>query len=167
MQHVATAADCAGAILVGYDGSKRSAQALRWAVSLAGRLGCRVVVARTWALSSAPRPASWAPGFVPPMTDFEGAVLDRLRADVEALHLPDDVDVSCEVLHGSAGQRLVESSKGAQMLVVGSRGGGGFLGLKLGSTASQVVGNAHCPVVVVPVESDETPVVPDAGLANG
>ena len=71
------------------------------------------------------------------------------------------------LLEASAGQRLVESSKGAQMLVVGSRGGGGFLGLKLGSTASQVVGNAHCPVVVVPVESDETPVVPDAGLANG
>jgi nucleotide-binding universal stress UspA family protein len=155
MDHVATTVDASGAILVGHDGSAPSAQAVRWAAKLAGRIGCPLLVVRTWALSSAPRPATWAPGYVPPLTDFEDAVLHRLRADVEALHLGDGVEVSCHVLHGSAGRRLVESSKGAEMLVVGSRGVGGFRGLMLGSTASQVVGNSACPVVVVPVKGDE------------
>ena len=112
---------------------------------------------RTWALSSAPRPSTWSRGYVPPLTDFEAAVLDRLERDVAALELPGRrASVTCQVLHGHPGRRLVESSQGAEMLVVGSRGIGGFLGLVTGSTANQVIGNAHCPVVVVPVHGDET-----------
>jgi nucleotide-binding universal stress UspA family protein len=72
--------------------------------------------------------------------------------------------VTCQVLHGAPGRRLVESSKGAEMLVVGSRGIGGFRGLVLGSTAGQVIGHALCPVVVVPVSGEEEPAEPDAGL---
>ena len=65
-------------------------------------------------------------------------------------------EVTCHAVHGHPGRRLVESSQGAVMLVVGSRGIGGFRGLVTGSTANQVIGNAHCPVVVVPVHGDET-----------
>jgi nucleotide-binding universal stress UspA family protein len=102
------------------------------------------------------------------LTDFESAVRERLRADVAALDLPGDVEVTCGVLHGAAGRRLVESSRGAEMLIVGSRGTGGFRGLVMGSTASQVVGHAACPVVVVPVDLELAgPTEPDSGLAKG
>jgi nucleotide-binding universal stress UspA family protein len=123
-------------------------------------------VVRTWALSSAPRPSTWSAGYVPPLTDFETAVLERLQGDIDALHLSENAEVTCRVLHGSAGRRLVEASKGAEMLVVGSRGVGGFRGLILGSTAAQLVGHAQCPVVVVPVSAPDAPDDLDSGLAK-
>jgi len=51
---------------------------------------------------------------------------------------------------GIAAQELIEASRDADLLVVGSRGGGGFASLRMGSTSSQVVHHAHCPVVVMP-----------------
>lgn len=167
MEQVTTSVDARGAIVVGHDGSAPATQAVRWAADLAGRLGCPLLVLRTWSLSSAPRPSSWAPGYVPPLTDFEAAVLERLRADVAGAGLPDGVDVACHVVHGSAGRRLVEASKGAQMLVVGSRGAGGFRELLLGSTADQVVGHAACAVVVVPVTGETETDPMDAELSGG
>jgi nucleotide-binding universal stress UspA family protein len=163
MDQVVTRIDATGGILVGHDGSHPSAQAVRWAAGLAGRLGVPLHVVRTWALSSAPRPKTWRTGFVPPLKDFEATVLERLQHDVDVLHLS-DVEVACHVLHGSAARRLVESSDGAEMLVVGSRGVGGFMGVVIGSTALQVAGHAKCPVVVVPVHGDDNPAEPDAGL---
>ena len=112
---------------------------------------------RTWSISSAPRPASATGGYVPPMADFEGAVVDRLRSDIAALGLPEGLEVECHAVHGSAGRRLLEVSKGAHMLVLGTRGGGGFRGLGFGSTADQVVRHAVCPVVVVPVSGEDDP----------
>jgi nucleotide-binding universal stress UspA family protein len=162
---VATSIDASGGILVGHDGSKPSARAVKWAAALAARLGCPLHVARSWSLSSAPRPSTWETGYVPPLTDFETAVLEALRKDVGALHLS-NAEVSCHVLHGPAARRLVESSNGAEMLVVGSRGRGGFVGVVMGSTATQVVGHAQCPVVVVPVAGDDDPADLDTGLAG-
>ena len=164
MDKVVTTIDASGGILVGHDGSKPSAKAVKWAAALAGRLGCPLHVARTWSLSSAPRPSTWEAGYVPPLTDFEAAVLESLRRDVASMHLS-NTDVTCHVLHGPAARRLVESSAGSEMLVVGSRGRGGFGGVVLGSTATQVSGHAHCPVVVVPVDGDERPADLDSDLA--
>lgn len=164
MIEVQTTLTVDGGILVGHDGSTPSSDAVRWAARLAARLGCPLRVVRTWAISSAPRPATAAPGYVPPMTDFEAAVLDRLRSDIAALGLPDAVDVECYVLHGSAGRRLLEAAAGAEMLVVGSRGAGGFRGLLFGSTADQVVRHAQVPVVVVPVDGADDPASPDSQL---
>lgn len=164
MEQLVTTVDARKAILVGMDGSKSSAQALRWAARLAGRLGCPLVIVRMWSMSSAPQPETWSRGYVPPLSDFQAAVLHQLRRDVAALALSEELDVSCHVVHGAAGRRLVESSAGAEMLVVGSRGTGGFLGLRLGSTATQIVGHAHCPVVVVPVDVAGQPAEPDVGM---
>ena len=75
MQKVSTTLDATGAVLVGHDGSDPSGTAVRWAARLAARLGTRLLVVRTWALSSAPRPATWSAGYVPPLSDFEDAVL--------------------------------------------------------------------------------------------
>lgn len=164
MDKLVTTIDTAAGILVGHDGSHPSSEAVRWAADLSCRLKVGLHIVRTWALSSAPRPSTWKIGYVPPLVDFEGAVLEELRRDVAALDLRTDAEVTCHVLHGAAGRRLVESSEGAEMLVVGSRGKGGFRGLVLGSTAGQVIGHAHCPVVVVPVAGDKHPTEPDDGV---
>jgi nucleotide-binding universal stress UspA family protein len=163
MEKVSTTLDASGAVLVGHDGSDPSGSAVRWAARLAGRLDVPLMVVRTWALSSAPRPSTWSAGYVPPLTDFEAAVLQSLERDIAALKL-EGVEVTCRVLHGSAGRRLFEVSEGAEMLVVGSRGIGGFRGLLLGSTAAQLVGHAQCPVVVIPVKAPDDPADLDSGL---
>lgn len=150
MIEVTTKLELDGGLLVGHDGSAAATEAVRWAAGLAGRLGCALHVVRTWSISSAPRPATAEPGYVPPLTDFEDAVRERLRRDIARLELPEDLDVQCHAVHGPAGRRLLESSEGAEMLVVGSRGAGGFRGLLFGSTADQVVRHARCPTVVVP-----------------
>jgi nucleotide-binding universal stress UspA family protein len=161
---VATTLELDGGLLVGHDGSRAAGEAVHWAAKMARRLGCPLHVVRTWSLSSAPRPESARSGYVPPMTDFEAAVLERLRHDVDALGLPDGIDLHCHVLHGSSGRRLTEASHGADMLVVGSRGAGGFRGLRFGSTADQVVRHAVCPVVVVPVDGADEPADLDVQL---
>ncbi len=164
MLKVATTLELDGGILVGHDGSAAASQAVRWAASLADRLGSPLHVVRAWSISSAPRPATAASGYVPPMTDFETAVLERLRADIAALGLPGTVAVDCHVLHGQAARRLLATSEHAEMLVLGSRGGGGFMGLQFGSTADQVVRHARCPVVVVPVRGSDDPPDTDSQL---
>lgn len=162
----ATTLDITGGILVGHDGSEASDKAVRWAVEWAGRVGCDVHVVRGWVMSSAPRPSTWSPGYVPPMTDFEQSVLEHLERDVKRLELPPDGPaVHCWVLHGPAGRRLVEVSDKAVLVVVASRGSGGFRGLVLGSTADQIVRHANCPVVVIPAGTPvDNPVDADSGL---
>lgn len=152
--HVTTELQLDGGLLVGHDGSAAAAQAVRWAGRLAARLQCELHVVRTWVISTAPRPRSASTGYVPPLDEYEAAVLEALRADVAVVGLPEEVEVHCHVVHGPTSRRLLEaSSSGAEMLVVGSRGAGGFRGLVFGSTAEQVVKYARCPVVVVPVDA--------------
>ena len=114
MDQLVTTVDATNAILVGMDGSKSSAQAVRWAARLAGRLRCPLVIVRMWSMSSAPQPETWSRGYVPPLSDFQAAVLHQLRRDVATLALSKELDVGCHVVHGAAGRRLVESSAGAE-----------------------------------------------------
>lgn len=144
-----------GGILVGHDGSKASSEAVAWAARHAARLGVHLHVLRAWSLTNAPRPASMKPGYVPPEKDFEDAVLEHLARDVEALHLPADCAVDLHAAHGQSSAKLLEAAEGAEMLVVGRRGAGGFRGLLTGSTADQVVRHSPCPVVVVPVKNGD------------
>lgn len=153
MVDVTTTAHIEGGIVVGHDGSPHSTHALEWAARLAARLGEPLHVLRAWSMSNAPRPASFTGGYVPPLDEFEEAVRAALEADVHRAEVPDGVPVTFHTCHGAAGQRLVESATHAHLLVLASRGAGGFRGLRFGSTADQVVRHAPCPVVVVPVES--------------
>jgi len=137
-------------IIVGNDGSDFSLLALYRALWLARQLKAEVRVVRAWSISSAPRPSSWSPGYVPPAEDFAAAVRHRLERDVAAAAAEySDVTITLQTPHGPAGRELLKASAEAQVLVVGTRGAGGFKGLLMGSVSNQVVEHAPCDVLVV------------------
>ncbi len=144
-----TPAPTTGRIVVGDDGSAAAGEAVRWASALAGDLGATLEVVRAWTLRSTPRPASLAGTHVPSEEEFGTALLEDLKVDVDKLGLPSEV--TCTVVHGTSSATLLKAAEGARLLVVGSRGAGGFSGLLMGSTADQVVRYGSMPVVVVPV----------------
>ena len=139
----------AGGILVGHDGSESAQHALRWAGELARRADMDLHVLRSWSMTTAPRPASWSPGYVPPMEDWAAAVLEELDKHVKTAHLDPGLRLTCHAVHRSPAKALVETASGADLLVVGARGRGGFGGLLLGSVSDQCVHHAPCPVTVV------------------
>jgi nucleotide-binding universal stress UspA family protein len=168
VDEVATHVEIRDGIVVGHDGSRHADRALRWAADWALRSGCHLHVVRTWVISSAPRPASWRTTYVPPLSDFEQAAGEALERDVRALDLPGEVAVTCHVVHGSPARRLVEVSAHAELLVVSSRGHGGFGGLVMGSTTDQVVRHAHCPVAVIRARAlDDEPLEADRVALRG
>jgi len=143
-------ADITGGIVVGHDGSRAARSVVRVAADLAHRLGVTLHVVRVWHLTSAPRPGSMVGGYVPPFAEFEQAVIADLKDDCAAAGLRDDLDLELYALRGQSAERLVAAARKAEMLVIGVRGAGGFTGLRLGSTATQVVRHSAVPVLVVP-----------------
>lgn len=138
-----------GGVLVAHDGSRHSAEALRVALRHAAALSWPVTVVRAWSIVTAPRPETWERGYVPPVDDFAAATLAALQRDVAAVVAEHPgVDVTATVVQGPPGEALVEASGRVDLLVVGSRGRGGFAGLLLGSVSDQVVRHAQCPVLV-------------------
>jgi nucleotide-binding universal stress UspA family protein len=75
---------------------------------------------------------------------------DKVLAGLDGPH-PDSVTV--KAVHGFPVEELVNASRDADMIVVGSRGAGGFARLMMGSVADQVARHAHCPVLIVPPEN--------------
>jgi nucleotide-binding universal stress UspA family protein len=132
-------------IVVGIDGSDGSKNALRWAATLAGLLGARLDAVATWQLP----PVSLLrvlPESYSPRPDIERLLADSVE---EVLGTDRPADIRLKVLEGPAAQELIAAAEGALMLVVGSRGLGGFGGLLLGSVSSRVAEHATCPVLVV------------------
>ncbi|WP_290514441.1 universal stress protein [Aeromicrobium sp.] len=148
-----------GGMLVAHDGSADADRALRTAVRLAAALGVHVSVVRAWSVSTAPRPDSWEPNFMPPFEDFEAATLVALDADVQKVRIESpDVEIVTAVVHGAPAEKLIDASGSVDLVVVGSRGHGGFAGLRLGSVSEQVVRHAHCPVLVDKAAEGDEPV---------
>jgi len=137
-------------LVVGHDGSGHGDAALAFAVKDALRRGCPLHIVRAWVLSTAARDVAAPFGTVPSYAECEENVLAQLAHSV-ATSVPADLPVPVyqHVLHGPPAQALIAASQHAELLVVGHRGRGGFVGLVLGSTAEQVLRHAHCPVVVV------------------
>jgi nucleotide-binding universal stress UspA family protein len=150
MTDVADSVDVRGGVVVGHDGSEPAARATRWAARIAVLLDVQLLVVRAWSITSAPRPKTASPGYVPPITDFEQAVRQRLEADVASLDLPEECKVHCHVLHCAPARALLNTAENADLLVVAARGIGGFRGLMFGSTADQVTRHAPCPVTIIP-----------------
>jgi nucleotide-binding universal stress UspA family protein len=154
-----------GGIVVGHDGSKCAQEALAWAGRLARRTDLDLHVVRGWSMMTAPQPSTWAAGYVPPLPDWEKAVLDELTAHVRAARLDPAVRVTCHAVHRSPVKALMAAAEGAHLLVVGARGGGGFRGLLLGSVSDQLVHHAPCPVTVVRTGVTGRALEPTAGRA--
>lgn len=139
-------------IVVGVDGSESSRNALDWAYEEAAHHGASLTVVTTWHPPALPMTPPY--GSIPP-EDYGDqprrdalALLDQFTSEL----VPKDpaVDVRTSVEEGKHPARvLIERSKEADLLVVGSRGHGGFAGMLLGSVSQHLVAHAECPVVVV------------------
>ncbi|MGY1714882.1 universal stress protein [Geodermatophilus sp. SYSU D01106] len=136
-------------IVVGVDGSACARTALAWAGALAARAGLPLLVVRAWSLTTAPRPATWECGYVPPVADYEAAVRQALADDVAAAGVPAGVPVECRAVHRAPVDALLDAAEGAALLVVGARGRGAARGRLPGSVATSVLRAASCPVTVV------------------
>jgi nucleotide-binding universal stress UspA family protein len=141
-----------GGIVVGVDGSDPANAALRFAFAEAARRGVAVMAVHAWSI---PQPtgvgeafaAAWAEEH--DLVPYEEAAR-RLLADALApwrAAYP-QVEVSARLAPAGPSEALVAAGEGASMVVVGSRGHGGFAGLLLGSTSQSVLHHAPCPVVV-------------------
>lgn len=131
-------------IVVGIDGSEPSRQALRWAARQAKLTGAKLHVVICWELPSL---AYMSP--LPAGLDFEGDTRTVLQATLEEELGADAAQVETSIAEGHPAPVLVEQSKYADLLVVGSRGHGAFTGMLLGSVSEHCVTHAQCPVVVV------------------
>ena len=146
----------AGRIVVGVDGSPSSAQALRWGANLAEMMGARLEAVTSWDF-----PASYGFASVPSDWDPAGDMRKVLDETVRAVFGDrPPAGLQRKVREGGAAKVLIEASQGAIMLVVGSRGHGGFAGLLLGSVSANVAEHAPCPVLVI--HGDQPPPAPSA-----
>ena len=147
-------------IVVGVDGSPGGAKALDWALEEARLRGASLHVVHAWMLpliDALPEP--WAVGS-PPLGPSDEEVHDHVEKAAKAV-LDASVDrarsaepglaIHGELIEARPVRALLEAARDADLLVVGSRGRGGFAGLLLGSVSAQCVHHAPCPVVVVPV----------------
>lgn len=138
-------ANGASIVVVGVDGSDPSAMALRWGRFMADSSGSRLVAVTAFTSPSAMYGADWV---TIPDWDPQQAAKDALDATL-AETLGDAEAADTVVREGSAANVILDEGKDAHMIVVGSRGHGGFKGLLLGSVSSAVAEHATCPVLVV------------------
>ena len=139
-------------IVVGVDGSDSSRAALEWAYDEAAHHGASLVVVNAWHPPSLPMSPPY--GHLPP-EDYESqprnealALLEQFTSAARAQDPAVDVRTSVEEGKNPA-EVLIERSTEADLVVVGSRGHGGFVGMLLGSVSQHLVAHANCPVVVV------------------
>ncbi|UVE95472.1 universal stress protein [Dietzia sp. B32] len=140
-------------VVVGVDGGPDSLVALRWAAEYARAVNAPLIALTAYDLPTVYGPyamAGWESSSeleAGAHAMLEGAVNDTLGSDS---------GVQLAVLRGHPAESLVAASRDARLLVVGSRGRGGFAAMLLGSVSQHVVPHSRCPVVVLPHSRDET-----------
>jgi nucleotide-binding universal stress UspA family protein len=155
LQNPLMSSDGNGRIVVGVDGSEHARRTLQWAVEEARLRKWVVIAVHAQSIPTvfvAPDPILGSP---PPVADpgiieqLEGAAERMLADEIDQVE-SDEVTIESRVVTGSAADALLRAASEGDLLVVGSRGLGGFKGLLLGSVSQQVVHHAPCPVVIVP-----------------
>ena len=137
--------ESSGLIVVGVDGSPHARRALEWALSEARLRGGRCLLIHTYEFGI----AASSPYAFPPLEEVTAsadATLEEELVVARASGLP----VEGKVVFGGAAKALVDAAAHADLLVVGSRGRGGFRGALMGSVSTACVHHAACPVVVIP-----------------
>lgn len=145
------------AVLVGYDGSPGAEQALRWAVEEAGLRDLPLTVCHAWRWPYPFRPLAQ------PILEQVEAVGATVAEDGarRARELSSGLDVRTLLVQGATSAVLLEAARNSALVVLGSRGHGGFEELTVGSSAAQV--SAHCVVPVIVVRPTLPPVRRDGG----
>jgi nucleotide-binding universal stress UspA family protein len=148
-----------GTVVVGVDGSEASLAALRFALDEARARGAALVALHAWQL-----PLTEAPGpFLLELPELAGPTVAEVadRLEEAAAHVLDraleevagpspGVPIERRVVERAPAPALLAAAADADLLVVGTRGHGGFAGLRLGSVAAHCASHSPCPVVVVP-----------------
>lgn len=135
---------------MGVDGSPSSLEALRWAVHAARAAGGSVDAVTAWEYPAGVGGFGWSPGSAFAAGDI-ASVADRTLAEAldTVLAEGDDVSIRRLVREGYPARVLMDAADGADLLVVGCRGHGGFAGLLLGSGSAHCVHHAPCPVLAM------------------
>ncbi len=148
-------AQAQGRIVVGVDGSDESQTALRWAAAVAERTGALLDVVTVWTF---PVTYAWDRSGTYDV-DWQGEAEKAVVGMVDKVFGPHrPVGLRTYALEGDPTQRLIEHAAGSQLLVLGSRGRGGFKGLLLGSVTNKCAAHAACPVLIVHAD-DAAPTV--------
>ena len=135
-------------IVVGVDGSDHGNAALHWAVDEAKAHTAEIIAVFAWQM-----PLIGIPGAFD-REELEKLCINFLEETVAAVVPAPPVPITKLVAHGDVSASLIEAAKSTDMLVLGSRGRGGFAGLKLGSVSSECVQHAACPVVIIKQPGD-------------
>jgi nucleotide-binding universal stress UspA family protein len=138
-----------GKIVVGVDGSESSKDALRWALRQAELSGSHVEAVIAWQYPVMVGGFGFAPVSAMMVNFDENAAKALADSVAEVVDPASSVLVSSAVVEGPPAQVLLRACKDADLLVVGSRGHGGFAEALLGSVSQHCVHHAPCPVVIV------------------
>jgi len=138
-------------IVVGVDGSPHSQRALEWAIKEAGLRNAPLTVLAVHQVAGnhwTGNPEIYAAD-APETEKMRQAAQDTVQKAVDASGAPGPSSVTVRAVSGIAAQELISASNDADLVVVGSRGGGGFARLMLGSVSTQVAAHSASPVVVI------------------
>ena len=147
-------------VVAGVDGSDSALQAVRWAAREAARRHAPLRLVHVCHFAPVRHPRK-----VTPPPDCQAAILEEGRhwlaeAAEAATRVVPDLSVVTDLREGHAADTLIDESRSAQLVVVGSRGLGGFTALLTGSVAVALSAHGHCPVVVVRASGvDDVPLV--------
>jgi nucleotide-binding universal stress UspA family protein len=146
---------------VGVDGSDDSQTALGWAAAQGGGREVEIVALATWRAPILPSDAIGQPALLMDWSDFEIELRRRVDEIIAAVRSEGDstrLAIVARVEQGRAAHTLIEASRDAELLVVGSQGRGGLSGVVLGSVSRHCATHSAVPVVVVPPETARVPI---------
>jgi nucleotide-binding universal stress UspA family protein len=136
-------------IVVGYDGSECAQHALDWAEQEAKIRGAAVRLVMAWHVPAMVYAGGFPPMVTPSLDEQTRHASEQLAEGAAERLRSNGLEVEVRVCQAQAADALIEESAKADLLVVGSRGHGGFTGLLLGSASQQCAQHGRCPVVVV------------------
>ena len=135
-------------IVVGVDGTEGARHAIRWALDYA-KPADTVVLLHSWEMPVAVQRMT-DPTVDPDLVGAKATELVETELDDVGRPAPDGPTIEYDVREGAPVRQLIEAAEDADLIVIGSRGIGGFMGVLVGSVSEAVVHHAPCPVVVIP-----------------